>query len=82
MATVIATTTARVAGTGPRVFVRKGDTYDSSDPVVKANPSLFASPDDYAEQEARPTNTAELGDRSMSARKKPSKAPKRAKTDR
>lgn len=70
MATVIAKQTCRVAGTGHRAMVVKGKTYDDSDPVVKANPSLFESPDGFAVRESKPTNTEQLGSRSMSARRK------------
>lgn len=68
MATVIATATVRVAGN--RQMVTKGQTYDTSDKVVKANKWLFATPDEYAGREAKPKSTDELGSRSMSSRKK------------
>jgi hypothetical protein len=42
--------------------------YDDNDPIVKARPDLFESPTDYQQRKARPQSTAELGDRSMSAR--------------
>lgn len=68
MATVIANQTARVAGSGPRVMVVKGRPYDTEDPVVKANPSLFVTPDEYNRREAPAMTTEDLGNRSMSAR--------------
>lgn len=65
---VVAKSTVRVAGT--RAMVIKGKVYDDNDAVVKANPSLFESPEAYAKAEARPTNTEQLGRKSMSARKR------------
>lgn len=68
MATVIAKNTVRVAGTGPRVMVVKGKTYDSDDPIVVEHSWLFTEPDEFARQETKPTSTDDLGKRSMSAR--------------
>lgn len=71
MATVIAKNTTRVAGDDrTRTMVVKGQPYDSTDKVVKDHPWLFEDPDAYAASEARPTNTDQLGRRSMSTRKK------------
>lgn len=64
--TVIATQTVRVAG--QRDMVRKGATYQDDEPVVKAHPGLFVSSDEFAKLTRKPTNTQELGSRSMSAR--------------
>lgn len=69
MATVIAKITCRVAGPSARSRVVKGKPYDDNDPVVRANPSVFATPEEYATQESKPRSTADLGHRSMSARK-------------
>lgn len=71
MATVIASTTVRVSGTDrSRTMVVKGQPYDTADPVVKANRWLFVDADEYAAAEARPTNTQQLGRRSMATRKR------------
>lgn len=64
----VAKTTCRVAGF--RAMLQKGKVYEDNDPVVKARPELFQDPVDHARQVAKPTNTDELGSRSMSARKK------------
>ena len=49
-------------------MVVKGDPFDSNSPAVKHNPSAFASPEEYQAKTKKPTSTAELGARSMSAR--------------
>lgn len=63
---VIAKTTARLPG---RVWVEKNRQYSIDDPAVQGFPSLFESVEDAAERQKRPKTTADLGDKSMSARK-------------
>ena len=64
---VVAKVTCRVAGY--RQLVKAGKLYTDDDPIVKARPDLFESPEDYQQRKARPQSTAELGERSMSARR-------------
>lgn len=63
---VVAKQTCRVAGS--RQLVRAGRVYEDDDPIVKARPELFESPEDHQRRKARPTSTADLGSRSMAAR--------------
>ena len=63
---VIAKDTFRVAGF--RHVITKGAVFDDDAEVVKSRPELFETPDEYAIRNRKPTNTAELGKRSMSAR--------------
>lgn len=63
---VVAKATCRVAGS--RQLLKAGKVYTDDDPMVKARPDLFESPQEYQQRKARPQSTAELGDRSMSAR--------------
>lgn len=62
----VAKATCRVAGS--RELLRAGKLYQDDDPVVLAHPDLFESPEDYQQRKARPKTTADMGDRSMSAR--------------
>lgn len=71
---VVAINTFRVAGT--RELVTKGHLYDADAAVVKANPSLFEKPEEHQKRTTPPKDTNELGERSMSARKKRSKLQK------
>lgn len=64
---VVAKATCRVAGS--RQLVKAGKVYADDDPVVASNPDLFESPAEYQKRKSRPQSTAELGDRSMSARR-------------
>ena len=66
MATVIATETFR--SPAQRGMVHKGDPADADSPAVKHNPAAFVTPEEYQRRTNKPTTTAELGDRSMSAR--------------
>lgn len=63
---MVAKATCRVAGY--RQLVKGGKVYTDDDPIVKARPDLFESPEDYQQRKARPSSTAEMGERSMSAR--------------
>lgn len=63
---VVGKSTVRVAGA--RQLIHEGGMYDERDPVVVARPELFESPEEHQRRKAKPTNTAELGRRSMSAR--------------
>jgi hypothetical protein len=63
---VMAKQTMRVAGY--RHVITKGAVFDDDAEVVRARPELFETPDEYAIRNRKPTNTAELGKRSMSAR--------------
>lgn len=65
---VVAKETCRIAGF--RAMVVKGAVYDDNDPVVKAAAWLFDTPDGAATAAKKPQNTDELGERSMSARKR------------
>lgn len=66
---VVAKETYRVAGF--RQLVRAGKVYEDNDPVVVARPDLFESPESHQRRKARPQSTADLGERSMSARRRP-----------
>lgn len=63
---VVAKVTCRVGGY--RQLLKAGKVYADDDPIVKARPDLFESPEDYQKRKARPQSTAEMGERSMSAR--------------
>lgn len=63
---VVAKKTCRVGGF--RQLVKEGSVFDDKDPVVRAHPELFESPEEYQRRTTRPRSTAELGARSMSAR--------------
>lgn len=63
---MVAKATCRVAG--HRQLVKAGKVYTDDDPIVKGRPDLFESPEEYQKRKARPQSTAEMGDRSMSAR--------------
>lgn len=67
----IAKLSGRVAyAAGKRaVHLQKGKPYDDNEPIVKARPDLFEDPAEHQRRTARPTSTADLGERSMSARK-------------
>ncbi|HWH31202.1 MAG TPA: hypothetical protein VNU01_00880 [Egibacteraceae bacterium] len=66
----VARITGRVAfGTGRSVRLKAGDQFPDDDPIVKARPELFESPESYVARTRKPRTTAELGSRSMSARK-------------
>lgn len=60
---VVAKATCRVAGYVQ--MLKAGQLYDENDPVVKARPELFESPEDYQRRKQRPQSTADLGERSM-----------------
>lgn len=77
MATVIAKSTFR----SPHGMVAKGAPYDSSDAVVKAYPGEFDTPGDYVVRTKVPTSTADLGDRSMSTRKRRKRKSEKATAD-
>lgn len=64
----IAKDSARVAGF--RDMVLKGSVHADDDPVVKAAPWLFADPADHAEATKPRRSTADLGETSMSSRKR------------
>ena len=49
-------------------MVYKGAAFDADSPVVLHNPAGFSSAEEYQRQTTKPTSTAELGARSMSAR--------------
>ncbi len=66
MANVVARTTARTAQS--RDLVVRGKLYDDKDAVVKANPSLFVTTDEWAELSKTPRSTADLAGRSMTSR--------------
>lgn len=63
---VVGKATCRVAGF--RQLVKAGKVYEDNDPIVKARPELFEEPEQHQRRKARPTNTAELGQRSMAGR--------------
>lgn len=63
---VVAKATCRVGGY--RQLLKAGKVYTDDDPIVKARPDLFESPEDYQQRKSRPQSTAEMGQRSMSAR--------------
>lgn len=65
---VVGKATCRVAGF--RAMVRGGKVYEDDDPIVQARPDLFEDPEAYQRRKARPQSTAELGQRSMSARRR------------
>lgn len=65
---VVAKETCRVGGF--RDMVHKGRIYDDDADVVLAHPSLFESAEDHRKRVATPKDTNELGERSMSARKR------------
>lgn len=66
---VVGKHTVRIAG--HRALIREGQVYEDTDPVVEARPDLFESPEEYQRRKARPQSTAELGQLSMSARRRP-----------
>jgi hypothetical protein len=68
MGTVVAKGTYRVAGPPGRSRIIEGKAYDEKDPLVKAHPDLFDMPEQAAKRQSKPTSTAELGAKSMSAR--------------
>lgn len=63
---VVAKATVRVGGY--RQMLKAGKLYADDNPIVEARPDLFESPEDYQARKARPQSTAEMGERSMSAR--------------
>jgi hypothetical protein len=63
---VVAKATVRVGGY--RQMLKAGKVYTDDDPIVKERPDLFETPEEYQLRKSRPQSTAEMGDRSMSAR--------------
>lgn len=67
---VVAKATCRVAGPKAKSMIVKGKVYDENSPIVKARPELFEPVEDYQRRASRPRGTQDLGNRSMSARKR------------
>lgn len=67
---VVAKQTCRIAGKRAKTLIVKGRVYGDDDPVVRARPELFEPVAKHQQRTTPPRGTPELGNRSMSARKR------------